>query len=1013
MEVLFATLIANTTGKVRREVLDGRSYLVAPMTLIVSGVLPGSKGPLYYPPEEIRKSASQWNDVPITVYHPYVNGMPSSAKGQGVLDRQGIGLLKNSSWDEAANKLRAEGWVDEERAKTVDRRVYDKLVNGEPIELSTGLYTTNDEAPSGSHHQGRPYTHVARDYRSDHLAILPDQVGACSINDGCGVLVNAKQEQSMPDDRAPRTLWADEEDDTENADSASTPASTTGQTSTSAGAASSVAKYKTASSGTPTGPIGNREKLSVWQRLGRMLGLSTNDAATVVNGGLGRGNHAAGKRVEHANALSEKADAVSDGCDGDEDKAGHKRAYLAHKAAAEAHMGASKEAANASSTKAESDYTLAGTHQQKMLYHQDKADEHGRACGMVNNSSTHNSSSMSLSASKTQKHDQDVDDDDPDFVPDKVKKDTAWKPDGKSKSPLKRGSVEGTAGEGEQDSHQSDTAPGNSGAKAAQGKVMKHGQMIDNAWSDAARQAAAEARKAHGATKQGGESITESDSAHKSSDKANESGSSKDHRKAAGDHEAAAMMHEEYADVARQDGNHEQAKKHDEAVKAHVGAMKEHLAARRVAMKLEKRRSTPIGNELNRMWADVMTANEFESDDQREAFFGHLKAGKFGKGGAEAAGKSEEAHDATKAASEHADKRSQMASKAGGAERRAHEHGKAADAHNDAGKAHWQAMKSSTDQKVKDHHAAAAKEHFAKAKEHGAKAKELSGTHNTNTMRLNVTRRQVVAALTANCSCAETRNAIERMSDDVLKTIWNAKNADPDEEDDEEDKDPGALFAKNADKDDDDLFGKGSDPDDGKGASSSGGGHGSMVGDFAVGRNRTRNADVDSSNADATEDAKTKSRMAAKADEEDNDNPIAGETDSVKAGTEKKMNLNQWLAKMPEEAREVFNEGMEARRERKIALVKRIIANVHSDPERKRLGAKYMRWSMEDLKDLVKTMGPTANINDALAPLMNQQLAPLFLGQAGADFTGNSYEDSERSDVLELPVMNWHEIAAV
>jgi hypothetical protein len=33
---------------------------------------------------------------------------------------------------------------------------------------------------------------VARNYRPDHLAVLPDQRGACSLTDGCGVMVNTK-----------------------------------------------------------------------------------------------------------------------------------------------------------------------------------------------------------------------------------------------------------------------------------------------------------------------------------------------------------------------------------------------------------------------------------------------------------------------------------------------------------------------------------------------------------------------------------------------------------------------------------------------------------------------------------------------------------------------------------------------------------------------------------------------------------------------------------------------------
>ena len=46
------TVVANFSGKARRETWDGREYLVAPATLIVPGVLNGSQGPLFYPPDE-------------------------------------------------------------------------------------------------------------------------------------------------------------------------------------------------------------------------------------------------------------------------------------------------------------------------------------------------------------------------------------------------------------------------------------------------------------------------------------------------------------------------------------------------------------------------------------------------------------------------------------------------------------------------------------------------------------------------------------------------------------------------------------------------------------------------------------------------------------------------------------------------------------------------------------------------------------------------------------------------
>jgi hypothetical protein len=52
------------------------------------------------------------------------------------------------------------------------------------------LFTDNETAPPGASHLGRPYNFVARNYRPDHLAILPDQRGACSIEDGCGLNTN-------------------------------------------------------------------------------------------------------------------------------------------------------------------------------------------------------------------------------------------------------------------------------------------------------------------------------------------------------------------------------------------------------------------------------------------------------------------------------------------------------------------------------------------------------------------------------------------------------------------------------------------------------------------------------------------------------------------------------------------------------------------------------------------------------------------------------------------------------
>lgn len=178
-------LICNFAGVVREEILEGRKHLVAPATLIVPGVLNGSLGPLYYPPEEVSEKPAKWDNIPIIVYHP------KSAESPKVFNEQVVGHVHGTSFED--NGLRTELWFDENRVRHVDNGIYEALINNQKIELSTGLKTDNEEAENGavfSSPTGEqiPYTHIARNHQPDHLAVFTDQVGACSLDDGCGVL---------------------------------------------------------------------------------------------------------------------------------------------------------------------------------------------------------------------------------------------------------------------------------------------------------------------------------------------------------------------------------------------------------------------------------------------------------------------------------------------------------------------------------------------------------------------------------------------------------------------------------------------------------------------------------------------------------------------------------------------------------------------------------------------------------------------------------------------------------
>jgi hypothetical protein len=189
-------LTTNLTTNVRFATWQGEQYIVAPMTSIVTGVLHGSKGSLFYPQEETTRNIGSWDGVPLTAYHPSdpMTNQPLSAREKGVIDRQGIGWVRNTKWK---GKLVHEGWFNVAKTKKVDNRIYEALVKNKPMELSTGLYTENEVAPPNANYNGKSYDYIARDYRPDHVAILPDQIGACSVNDGCGLNINQRG-KTMP-----------------------------------------------------------------------------------------------------------------------------------------------------------------------------------------------------------------------------------------------------------------------------------------------------------------------------------------------------------------------------------------------------------------------------------------------------------------------------------------------------------------------------------------------------------------------------------------------------------------------------------------------------------------------------------------------------------------------------------------------------------------------------------------------------------------------------------------------
>jgi hypothetical protein len=177
----------------RVERWQGREWTVVPMTMLVEGVHSGSDGPLLYRKQELSRNVRAWEMKPITVGHPVdAFGTPAWARDLSPTDRRQVGVVRNVVF---SGKLRAEAWIDRERADAEDPRIGQAIDDGQMVEISTGL-GVHQGAGQGSF-QGQEYDAIATNHEPDHLAILLDNEGACSIRDGCGLL-QLNQRRSKP-----------------------------------------------------------------------------------------------------------------------------------------------------------------------------------------------------------------------------------------------------------------------------------------------------------------------------------------------------------------------------------------------------------------------------------------------------------------------------------------------------------------------------------------------------------------------------------------------------------------------------------------------------------------------------------------------------------------------------------------------------------------------------------------------------------------------------------------------
>ena len=195
-------IVLNEGGSYRQESFEGRSHYICPVTMMTPGVYKANLGAVLYSEEELSKPVPAWNGRPITAYHPRdENGDLTPANVAETLEVYKIGTVFNAKYED---KLKAEAWIDVERTRQVDDRIIVAIEANQPVNVSIGVHV-EEEMISGTYNE-REYEKVARDMQPDHLAILFDKRGACSLADGAGLLVAESFEEKLSEELRVATI---------------------------------------------------------------------------------------------------------------------------------------------------------------------------------------------------------------------------------------------------------------------------------------------------------------------------------------------------------------------------------------------------------------------------------------------------------------------------------------------------------------------------------------------------------------------------------------------------------------------------------------------------------------------------------------------------------------------------------------------------------------------------------------------------------------------------------------
>ncbi len=178
--------LLRATGQPRNETIDGRVHLIVPCIALQESVIHAvnSAIPEMVPLDTLKAAAKSWDGKPVLLGHPIKEGKQIPANSPGIFEAHGLGRIRNPRVE--GTKLLMDACLDPTLVEKVGgAKLLRHIQSGQNhIEVSVGAYVHAEDG--AGEFGGRKFKAIWRGTTGDHLALLPNSRGACSVEAGCG-----------------------------------------------------------------------------------------------------------------------------------------------------------------------------------------------------------------------------------------------------------------------------------------------------------------------------------------------------------------------------------------------------------------------------------------------------------------------------------------------------------------------------------------------------------------------------------------------------------------------------------------------------------------------------------------------------------------------------------------------------------------------------------------------------------------------------------------------------------